>query len=259
MIKVGDFVSRESYDNDLIFEVIEIIDEKAIISGKSMRLIADAPLSDLNLVSEDDLARDEENDEKIIRTFTEGVYRKKSNRFLPGKILQIDGDRKYLQRCLNFYKELGIYAIGVNIRESEMPKRIMNYIKMLQPEIIVITGHDSYNKKGQADLNNYKNSTNYIKTVKKVREYHPSLNEIIIIAGACQSHYEAILGAGANYASAPRRVNIHALDPAILAAKCSTTPFYDIIQIEEAIDKTSNRNAGMGGIQSFGSLRKLTN
>ena len=38
---------------------------------------------------------------------------------------------------------------------------------------------------------------------------------LIIVAGACQSHFEALLQAGANFASSPGSVLIHALRSAL--------------------------------------------
>ena len=69
-------------------------------------------------------------------------------------------------------------------------------------------------KKNRGD---YQNSLNFIETVKEARKYEKSQDKLIIIAGACQSNYEELIKAGANFASSPKRINIHALDPAILA------------------------------------------
>ena len=44
-------------------------------------------------------------------------------------------------------------------------------------------------------------------------------------AGACQSHFEALIRAGANFASSPSRINIHALDPVYVVGKISFTSF----------------------------------
>ena len=36
---------------------------------------------------------------------------------MPGKVLQIDGDKEYLELCLDVYTELGIPAVGIAIPE----------------------------------------------------------------------------------------------------------------------------------------------
>ncbi len=41
----------------------------------------------------------------------------------------------------------------------------------------------------------------------------------VIFAGACQSYFEAIISAGANFASSPARILIDFLDPIMVAEK----------------------------------------
>ena len=50
---------------------------------------------------------------------------------------------------------------------------------------------------------------------KRSKEKAPSLDQLVIFAGACQSHFESLIQAGANFASSPSRVNIHALRPCL--------------------------------------------
>ena len=77
---------------------------------------------------------------------------------------------------------------------------------------------------------------------------------MIIIAGACQSDYEDLIKAGANYASSPARVNIHALDPAIIATNLALTERNKEIDLIELLAKTRNGKDGMGGIISNGMM-----
>lgn len=258
MIKIGDLVSRKSYNDDIVFEVIDIIGDLAKLHGKIVRLVADAPVDDLNIVPEQILKEIEHKERLIIQSFKRGSREKKNRKYLPGRILHMDGDRKYLEKCMKFYEELNLYAVGVSIKETDIPDEIMNFYKKIRPNVLIITGHDSYNKKGISDVNNYRNSKYFIEAIKKLREEKISLNDLIIFAGACQSHFEALIGAGANFASSPSRVNIHSLDPAIIAVKCCITPFYDIINIKDAINKTSHKYDGIGGLDSYGTLRILT-
>ena len=51
MFKVNDYVSRLSYNCDIIFKIIEINGDVAILEGFHKRLVADALVSDLILVS----------------------------------------------------------------------------------------------------------------------------------------------------------------------------------------------------------------
>ena len=43
-------VTRKSYQNDILFEIIEIEEELAFLKGVDVRLCADSPLSDLEKV-----------------------------------------------------------------------------------------------------------------------------------------------------------------------------------------------------------------
>ena len=61
------------------------------------------------------------------------------------------------------------------------------------------------------NLDNYKNTSNFIDAVKMARNYEKDQDKLIIIAGACQSNYEELIKAGATFASSPKRINIHAL------------------------------------------------
>ena len=47
MIKKGDYVTRNKYNNDILFKVNKIVNNKAILSGVDLRLYADADISDL--------------------------------------------------------------------------------------------------------------------------------------------------------------------------------------------------------------------
>lgn len=118
----------------------------------------------------------------------------------PGKILHIDGDPTYLDICIKVYKQLSINVIGKVIPESEQPRKILDIVKEVKPDIVVITGHDGVAKgiKDYFDLNNYRNSKYFVDSVLILRDYEPNYDDLVIYAGACQSCYEAILDAGAD-------------------------------------------------------------
>lgn len=56
VIKIGDIVARKSYQCDLLFRVIDIKEKngewEAILYGEDVRLVADAPCSDLVVIDE---------------------------------------------------------------------------------------------------------------------------------------------------------------------------------------------------------------
>ena len=68
------------------------------------------------------------------------------------------------------------------------------------------------------DIYNYRNSRHFIQTVKEARKYDETHEKnLVIFAGACQSYFEALMDAGANFASSPARILIDFLDPLIVA------------------------------------------
>ena len=62
---------------------------------------------------------------------------------MPGKVLQIDGDKEYLKICLDVYTEFGIPAVGVAIPEANQYKEVRSLLEKHNPDILVITGHDA--------------------------------------------------------------------------------------------------------------------
>ncbi len=250
--KVGDLVTRKSYDNDIVFKIIKIIDNVAIIKGLNVRLYADSPMDDLKLVED---ARIDDND-FLDRINTSLNLDRNEYFYLPGKVLHIDGDAEYLERCMNFYRKLKIKAYGVNLKESDIYLDITKYLEEIAPDIVVITGHDVYNKKNGDinDLNSYKNSNNFVKAIKEARKYEKSHDKLIIIAGACQSNYEELIKAGANFASSPKRINLHALDPAIVASSIALSDKSKPIDLINIIEKTKYKEEGVGGIITNGTM-----
>ena len=241
---VGDIVSRNSYSNDVLFKIIKIENDKAYLKGVEVRLLADAPISDLKICS------DKTTDSFEVNISTEEKDRNKEYFYLPGRVLHLDGDGDYLESCLKFYKSKKVYAIGKKIKEENIPSQIRLLLNKYKPDILVITGHDAYyKKKGSKDnVDNYKNSKFFINSVKIARNYEKSHEKLVIIAGACQSCYEEIIKAGANYASSPKRINIHALDPAIIATSVAITENYKEINLIELLNKTKYGPDGMGGL-----------
>ena len=60
--------------------------------------------------------------------------------------------------------------------------------------------------------------------------------------------------AGANFASSPKRINIHALDPAIVAVKMSTSDANLDIDLKNIINNTKYQERGIGGIITKGTM-----
>jgi spore coat assembly protein len=137
-----------------------------------------------------------------------------------------------------------------------MKEQLPTLLNEYHPDLLVLTGHDAYyKKKGNKDnIKNYKNSLNFVNAIKVARKYEKSHEKLIIIAGACQSDYEALIKSGANFASSPKRVNIHALDPAILASIIALTENTKEIDLISTLNKTKCGPNGIGGITCHGSM-----
>ena len=156
--------------------------------------------------------------------------------FITGKILHLDGDRKYSDKSFRYYRKMGLTAIVKNIPEYKQPSMVYNLLSYYKPDILIVTGHDGMIRKGKNinDIYNYKNSKYFIKTVKEARRYEKdSGKELVIFAGACQSFYEAIMMAGANFASSPARIMIDFFDPLVIAEKIATTDYMEYITMSD--------------------------
>ncbi|MGO4890200.1 sporulation peptidase YabG [Anaerobacillus sp. MEB173] len=278
-LKVGDIVARLSYNCDVLFRIKKINNETSLaeLTGEDVRLIADAPLHDLKLIDDQEInlrrkveiERQEDcyrlfnQDYKLIRQkseyeVTSGYANAKSYFELPGRVLHIDGDPLYLKKCSEVYEKLKVPVYGVHIEEKEMPNQILSLLEMVRPDILVITGHDAYlkNKGSSDDIKSYRNSKYFAQTVREARKFSPHLDHLVIFAGACQSHFENLIKAGANFASSPERINIHALDPVYIVAKISLTPFMDRVGVWDVLRNTLTGEKGLGGIETKGILRR---
>lgn len=288
-MEIGDLVVRKSYDKDITFKIIDIKkDEEGndiyVLKGISIRIIADSKSDDLEKVSDryvgkrekilnsrvndaikraislrgDSLARDA-IDNAVRGSKSQKIKENKDLIFgRPGKILHVDGDSEYLEMCLKVYKQLSLDAVGFAIEEKKQPEIIVDLVREVKPDIVVLTGHDSIqrNTSDYLDLNNYRNSRHYIEAVRALRDYNSSYDELVIFAGACQSCYECMLDAGANFASSPSRVLIHCLDPVLVCEKIAYTRIDKIISITDVINNTITGIKGIGGLQTRGKYRE---
>ena len=280
--RIGDMVRRKSYDEDLLFMIIDIGygyrgEKNVTLKGLNFRILADAPISDLVLADDKDIMdykrsiMKESNDHirnVKKRILVEEQTRKRKNRRqqnlsilydgyeLPGKILHIDSDPEYLKDCLMYYRELKVPSVGEYVKIEEQPETIIQLLETYNPDILVLTGHDSLRKNSdRMSINSYKTSKFFVNAVKKARRYESDKDGLVIVAGACQSFYEAILEAGANFASSPDRVLIQCYDPVLVAEKISHTPIDEIVRVDEVINNTITKKAGFGGMETRGKLR----
>lgn len=265
--KVGEIVVRKSYGGDIPFVIKSISkdDEGNIIyrlGGIVYRIQADA--------NGDDLIR---QDPERVYTSTERYMSRVSryafvrmhpryaftlNRFRgkPGKVLHIDSSDDFLKRCIQHYEAGGLKPVGELSPESEQPSIVRNLLEKHRPDILVLTGHDSIKKNADKySIGSYSNSKYYIQAVKEARKYESSSSRLFIFAGACQSYYEALMSAGATFASSPGRILINALDPAIVAEKIALTDSRKIVTPRDVAAITVSGSKGIGGVSTRGHLK----
>ena len=152
---------------------------------------------------------------------------------------------------MSFYKNNKIKAYGLFMKEIDMPLQVGTLLKKYNPDILVLTGHDSFSRNKRSK---YKNTSSFIDAVKESRRYEKDHEKLFVVAGACQSNYEDLIKAGANFASSPKRINIHALDPAIVATCLSFSDKSNNIDIIKILENTKYGADGIGGIITKGSM-----
>lgn len=241
MFNIGEYVTRKKYGNDIVFKIIKIENNKVYLKGVEYRLIADAEMNDLIKCSK--CKKKEFNDK--LRNLDKNKYF-----YIPGVVLHFDTDSEYLQRCLEYYKQQNIKAYGYVFNPEDFKNKIEKLLSRHQPNILVITGHDAYYK----DKNKYKNSKYYIDAVKEARKIIKNHSELIIVSGACQSNYNGLISAGSTFASSPKHINVHALDPAIIASYMALLSKNETEDIEEILNKTEYGSSGFGGIITNGMM-----
>ena len=219
--QVDDFVSRKSYNCDLVFRIDKIYKDMAILRSIKLRLMADAPIDDLVKV---------EKDKKIIKKelmmesyeFMHRQWRHQvlNNRLIRNgeqkeclyqeyrvKVLHIDGDQDYLKLSMLNYKNLNINAKGFFIPEKGQPEKISELLE--KPDILVITG-----LMGNFSINTipglfYKNSG-------IARSFQPDL--ISWLSLLCLSvDYNQLIEGGLIFAASEQL--IHFLDPILRSRK----------------------------------------
>ncbi|MCK4259963.1 MAG: sporulation peptidase YabG [Halanaerobiales bacterium] len=269
-IKIGDLVIRQSHGGDLVFEIIKIDQESgiALLRCCDCRLMADAPVDDLNIYRDELEDRSGRLRKVKIREVIQNEYvrRKEVSRTqrirrlkeygqIYGTVLQIDGDKYYLEKCLSLYEGIKIAANGYHISEEKQPMHIQELLRKHRPDVLIITGHDGMKKTAGHDLSDYHTSRYFVESVLKARDWEPNKDGLVIFAGACQSFYEALIKAGANFASSPNRINIHTLDPVRVAEMIVLTPFKEIVSIKGVIHNSISGSDGIGGLESLGKMR----
>lgn len=259
-IKKGSSVVKKSDNNEIIFVVEKLISEKkqkiAILKGLYIRIIERVPIDELELIDRKYVNKYIDERNKILEKL---IYSRKNsyNNVKTGKIVHLDGDRRYMEKSYRYYKKLGLSAVVKYVPEEKQEYVIKDLISKYKPDILVITGHDGMLKKGRnySDIYNYMNSRFFVNTVRRAREHELGKN-LVIFAGACQSYFEALIEAGANFASSPARVLLDFADPLIVAEKIATTDSDYYVTINDIAGDLRDGKDGVGGIGAKGKKQK---
>lgn len=268
-IKKGDIVGRKSYGKDILFTVTRMVESQkekiAILKGLYERIEADSPISDLEIVEKHDVKEqlkitEKEIDDRIGKISNILNNKRTKEKILTGKILHLDGDKRYSQKSYMYYKKMRLNSVVKNIPEYRQPKEVLKLLQFYNPDILIITGHDGMIKKEREynNIYNYRNSKYFVETVKTARMYDmQNNNNLVIFAGACQSFYEAIMLAGANFASSPARILIDFIDPLIVAQKIALTDNYKYITINDIYKELRDGKRGIDGTGAQGKMQKI--
>lgn len=263
-IKKGDIVARKSHNCDILFSVENIIRSSngmqvAILKGITIRILADAYLSDLLILDNEKVSESlrsldikiEDRINNFIKKEKEKLqYKERTfDSIKAGKILHLDGDKLYSEKSARYYKKMGLNAIVKNISENKQHLIIKDYMNKYNPDVLVLTGHDGMIKTGikYADISNYRNSKYFAQAVIEARKINPSSNKLAIFAGACQSFFEAIMASGANFASSPGRILIDFMDPLIVAEKIATTERNKFVTINDIVNELRDGRKSIDG------------
>lgn len=263
-VKKGDIVGRISYGKDIYFIIDRIIElnnntQIAILKGLTIRIKADSLVEDLEIINARIVQNYINNLENRISNRLKDYNKNNRKHYKYGKVLHLDGDSRYSQKSIRYYRNIGINAIVKNITENRQPLVVKRLLEKYKPDILVITGHDGMLKNGTdfTDIYNYRNSLYFTKTVKMARDWENNSNNLAIFAGACQSYYEALIQAGANFASSPARILIDFVDPLIVAENISCTENTRFITIRDFEKDLRDGQKGISGIGARGKSQLL--
>ena len=176
-IKKGDIVGRKSYNKDIYFIVDKIIRSSynkqiAILKGLNIRVMADSPIDDLEAFSKEEILNSIKLIEKDVEKRIEKIKNKNNltrQKIYTGKILHLDGDRKYSEKSVRYYNKMGLKAVVKNIAENKQSQVVIPLLKRYNPDILIITGHDSMLKNGSnySNIYNYRNSRTFYECCKR--------------------------------------------------------------------------------------------
>lgn len=265
-LKIGDIVTRKSYGGDIPFRIVDIINKPGskpiyVLRGILYRIGADSFGDDLIKQSPSRVYLDVQQDLSRIKMqayrkiISKDIFLLNRARVRPGRILHIDSSKELMDMCIKHYKEAKLEYVTKLISEDKQPYIVRRLLEQYRPDILVVTGHDSLKKGADKTLlESYSNSKYYIQSVKEARKYEADHDKLCVFAGACQSYFEKIMEAGADFASSPKRILINGLDPALVSEKVALTDNRKYVTPEEISEIIVSGPGGIGGIKTRGRM-----
>ena len=127
--------------------VDNVINNKiAILTGITTRLKADAAIEDLELIDKKEIINlyksiDYKIDKKTKKSEIEknSFFTRSDKIIYTGRILHLDGDKKYSEKSNMYYKKMGLKAVVRNISENRQASVANLLIDRYHPDILVIT------------------------------------------------------------------------------------------------------------------------
>ena len=127
-IEKGDIVARKSYGKDILFNVKRIVKTNkgdiALLSGVIERIEADSKLADLekidSKIAKKNIKEIEEKMNKRIEEYKKDEYKiaiiaqeekRIQRKVVTGKILHLDGDKKYSEKSYYYYNTILYFYI----------------------------------------------------------------------------------------------------------------------------------------------------
>ena len=151
-IKKGDIVGRKSYNKDILFVVEKIIKSStktiAILKGLNIRIEADSELEDLEIIDKRIIEESERKIENRVKAkikkqdeqSIKNTESKRGNKIIyTGRILHLDGDRRYSEKSKVFYKKMGLRALVKNVPENKQILVVSSLIERYKPDILIVT------------------------------------------------------------------------------------------------------------------------
>lgn len=246
-----EIVVNKKDNKKILYKIFKEEESEYLLTGINYRIKIKVDKKDIENASDDILNKEKNKNESY---FIKQNYRINNKKCLLGTVLHIDTDEEYLNKCIDLYNSVGVYVYPMLCKEENISKDLLNKNLNFNPDVIVITGHDYFYGDNKKDVKNYMNSKYYAEAVLSAKQKYPNS---VVIAGACQSLFEILIARGANFASSPRRKNIHVYDPAVIAITVCTTSQKQIVDFEKVGKYISDFKDAFGGVETFGKMKVL--